>query len=108
MIIREGGAGSGGRGGAGGGEYHPRRVRSTPGIAGTRHRMSSTHEQAAPGAAGNQPGAQQYVPRPAHARDDQPASRPTGAAFGFTMMAAIMMILSGMWSFLEGLAAVIR
>jgi hypothetical protein len=70
--------------------------------------MSSTHEQAAPGAAGNQPGPQQYVPRPAQAHDDRPAPGPTGAAFGFTMMAAIMMILSGIWSFLEGLAAVIR
>ena len=56
-----------------------------------------------------------YVPRPAPQYDDDttrryeeaPSGR-TGAVMGFTMMAAVLMMLSGAWNFLEGLAAVLR
>ncbi|HEY6789657.1 MAG TPA: hypothetical protein VI365_20345, partial [Trebonia sp.] len=56
-----------------------------------------------------------YVPRPAPQYDDDtgrryeeaPSAR-TGAVMGFTMMAAVLMMLSGAWNFLEGLAAVLR
>jgi hypothetical protein len=52
----------------------------------------------------------QYVPQPARGYDDDRYSGrgPTGAAAGFTIMAAVLMILSGMWSFFDGLAAVIK
>ena len=33
---------------------------------------------------------------------------PSGAAIGFTIAAAVLMMLSGVWNFLEGLGAVIR
>jgi vacuolar-type H+-ATPase subunit I/STV1 len=52
----------------------------------------------------------QYVPRPAPGYDDVSgaAGRPGGAVGGLTLMAAVLMMLSGIWGFLEGLAAVIR
>ena len=53
----------------------------------------------------------QYVPRPtpgydtpAHAASD----RPSGAVIGWTAFAAVLMMVSGLWSFLEGIAAIIR
>jgi hypothetical protein len=33
---------------------------------------------------------------------------PSGAAMGFTIAAAVLMMMSGVWNFLEGLAAIIR
>src|SRR5258708_25569176 len=56
-----------------------------------------------------------YVPRPAPQYDDDtgrryeeaPSAR-AGAVMGFTIMAAVLMMLSGAWNFLEGLAAVLR
>lgn len=50
----------------------------------------------------------QYVPRRAP-RDagSEPVSGPSGAATGFRI-AAVLMVISGVWNFLEGLAAVIR
>ncbi len=58
----------------------------------------------------------QYVPRPAPQYDDTtqryeetaPTTAAHGAAIGFTMMAAVLMMLSGAWNFLEGLAAILR
>ena len=58
-----------------------------------------------------------HVPRPAPGYDDSvdyaPASQsgqsgPSGAAIGFTALAAILMMLSGGANILEGIAAVIR
>jgi len=53
----------------------------------------------------------QYVPRPAPGYDDAvsgASGRPGGTVGGLTIMAAVLMMLSGIWGFLEGLAAVIR
>jgi hypothetical protein len=60
-------------------------------------------------------GRQQYVPRPAPQYDDSASrdaaskqpSRPNGMATGFTIAAAVMLLLSGAWNFLEGLAALV-
>jgi hypothetical protein len=56
------------------------------------------------------PGSRQYVPRPAQSYDDSRATepRPTGAVLGFTITAAVLMMVSGLWNFLEGIAAVIK
>jgi hypothetical protein len=48
------------------------------------------------------------VPRPAWQQDDSRSESGSLAAAGFTALAAVFMILSGLWSFLEGLAAIIR
>jgi hypothetical protein len=62
--------------------------------------------------AGRQAG---YVPRPAPQYDDTAARRyeetPTGpakAAIGLTLMAAVLMMVSGAWNILEGIAAMLR
>ena len=52
--------------------------------------------------------AHQYVPRQSSGYDAPAAGRPRGAVMGFTILAAVMMMLSGVWNFLEGLAAIIR
>jgi hypothetical protein len=55
-----------------------------------------------------------HVPRPSPGYDDAVnyaaagPSDPSGAALGFTALAAVMMMLSGVANFLEGLAAIIR
>jgi hypothetical protein len=59
-----------------------------------------------------------YVPRPAPGYDDAGAYearhadgttvRPSGAAFGLTIMAAVFMMVAGLLNFFEGLAAIIR
>ena len=57
--------------------------------------------------------ARQYVPRPAPHYDnparraEAAAARPNGMATGFTIAAAVMLMLSGAWNFLEGLAALV-
>ena len=52
----------------------------------------------------------QYVPRPAPGYDDvsRAGKGPGGAVIGLTTLAAVLMMLSGVWGFLEGLAAIIR
>jgi hypothetical protein len=79
--------------------------------------MSSRHDQApSDTGVGNEPGAttreagRQYVPRPAPHYDDSAGAlrEPSGAAIGFTMAAAVLMMLSGAWNFLEGLGAILR
>ena len=61
------------------------------------------------GMAGYDPGG---APRPAAgyepAAGHEGAERPSAAGVGFTFAAGALMILSGLWSFLEGLAAVIK
>src|ERR1700729_1597419 len=62
----------------------------------------------APGAAGSAAGAP--APRqaePDYPRGDYGESRGV-AQTGFTVLAATLMILSGLWSFLEGLVAIFR
>jgi hypothetical protein len=56
------------------------------------------------------PSARGYVPRPTQSLDDTryAEARPAGAALGFTLTAAVLMMVSGLWNFLEGLAAIIR
>ena len=53
-----------------------------------------------------------HVPRPSPGYDDSVAyaeeAGPSGAALGFTALAAVLMMLSGVANFLEGLAAVIK
>jgi len=53
-----------------------------------------------------------HVPRPSPGYDDSVAyaeeAGPSGAALGFTALAAVLMMLSGAANFLEGLAAVIK
>jgi hypothetical protein len=91
--------------------------------------MSSAHDQpprdtaaGAPQAAPPPPGGgAAQVPRPAphyegaghrestgHSSTGRPAARPSRAAMGVTVFAAMFMMLSGLWSFFEGLAAIIR
>jgi hypothetical protein len=51
-----------------------------------------------------------YVPRPTQSFDDTryEKAQPSGAALGFTVTAAVLMMVSGLWNFLEGLAAIIK
>src|SRR5271170_1343604 len=53
-----------------------------------------------------------HVPRPSPGYDDSvdyaDPPGPSGAALGFTALAAVLMMLSGVANFLEGLAAIIR
>ena len=56
--------------------------------------MSSTQDQG-----------RQYVPAPSRGFDNQSAAGPSGGALGLTVMAAVLMTLSGIWSFFTGLAA---
>jgi hypothetical protein len=56
-----------------------------------------------------QGGTRQYVPRQAPSYEaDYQETGPRGMAAGFTMLAAVLMMLSGIWGFFEGLAAIIR
>ena len=53
------------------------------------------------------PAAEQYVPRQRY--ESVPSrAQPTSAVLGFTLFAAVMMMLSGLWDFFAGLAAIIR
>jgi hypothetical protein len=52
--------------------------------------------------------ASQYVPRPAAGPDDTMSSGRHGLATGLTALAGVMMMLSGLWTFFAGLAAIIR
>jgi hypothetical protein len=82
--------------------------------------MSDTHDQPAPqprgGAAGGTTAAgpadtaRPYVPRPAPGYDDVSARDrgPSGLALGGTMLAAVLLMLTGLFGFFEGLAAIIR
>jgi hypothetical protein len=52
--------------------------------------------------------ARQHVPRPAPHYEAAPGPGPSAAVTGLTVGAAVLMMLSGAWNFLEGLAAVLR
>ena len=63
--------------------------------------MSSAHDQS------ERTG--QYVPKPAWQQDDDRKGSGGGLAVaGFTALAAVFMVISGLWSFFEGLAAIIK
>jgi len=65
--------------------------------------MSSAHDQS------ERTG--QYVPKPAGQQDDSRSGQGSSgglAVAGFTALAAVLMVISGLWSFFEGLAAVVR
>jgi len=50
-----------------------------------------------------------YVPQPSPGYDDAyTEAGPGGMAKGFTLFAAIMLMISGTWNFLEGLGALIK
>ncbi|HEY1623684.1 MAG TPA: hypothetical protein VGG16_07775 [Streptosporangiaceae bacterium] len=71
--------------------------------------MSSAHDQSE--RMGQQSeGSGQYVPRPAWQQDDTRQTSGSGglAVAGFTAVAAVFMVISGLWSFFEGLAAIIK
>ncbi len=73
--------------------------------------MSTQDQSARDAGAGAAAGeaARQYVPRPSPGYDDAYAeSGPTGMARGFTLFAAIMLMIAGVWNFLEGLSAIIK
>jgi hypothetical protein len=85
--------------------------------------MSSTHDQwtqqgestggQPPGQSPVQPSGQpsgQYVPRPSTGYDNARYGHrgPSGAVIGWTAFAAIVMMISGIWNFLDGLAAIIK
>src|SRR5690348_12051302 len=71
-------------------------------------REQSARDPGADAATGAQGTAE--VPRPTRSFDDAgyDDARPAGAALGFTITAAVLMLVSGLWSFLEGLAAIIK
>jgi hypothetical protein len=52
----------------------------------------------------------QYVARHAPGYDDDAYAEtgPTGLAKGFTLLAAVLLMISGVWNFLEGLSALIK
>jgi hypothetical protein len=53
--------------------------------------------------------AHRYVPRPTPGYDDvRTSDEPSGAVIGLTMLAACLMMVTGLLSFFEGLAAVIK
>jgi hypothetical protein len=68
---------------------------------------ASTGQGSAAGASGTRGG---YVPRPAPGYDDvrQEKEGPSGLALGLTLVAAVFMMIGGLFDFFEGLAALIR
>jgi hypothetical protein len=72
--------------------------------------MSSQQDQSA--SAPSADAGRQYVPRPSAGVEDGPdypaGGRHAVAQMSFTMLAAVLMLLSGVWNFLVGLAAIIR
>lgn len=70
----------------------------------------TSDQSAREAAASTQTGAEsQYVPRqaPRYSASGAPAE-PSGAAMGFTLAAAVLMMMSGIWNILEGIAGIVR
>jgi hypothetical protein len=87
----------------------PRDPRSDTAPSGT---ATAGDTASGPGATGAQ-GAnstRQYVPRPSPGYDDDRYAEtgPSGAVIGLTVVAASLMMLSGAWNVLEGIAGIIR
>jgi hypothetical protein len=80
--------------------------------------MSNTQDQSARDAhdatadagtaAGTAGGARAYVPKQSSGYESGAASQPSGVARGFTMTAAILMMVGGAIGFFEGLAAILN
>jgi hypothetical protein len=81
-----------------------------PGRSGTAPGSTATEGATGMGGAHRAEATRGYVPRPTPGYDDVHGShgRPSGAIGGLTVLAAVLMMLGGLWGFLEGLAAVIR
>jgi hypothetical protein len=88
---------------SGSGQSLPREVRD-----GTQMGASAgTSPDAPPGVPANAGG--QYVPRQGMRYEDEGnVPEPRGAVMGFTILAAVLMMVSGIWDFFAGLAAIIR
>lgn len=90
----------------------PRDARTDPVPGGAAAQAQAAEQDAADRQRAMQqdPDSRQYVPRPARNLDDTSyaGARPAGAVLGFTITAAVLMMLSGLWNFLEGLAAIIK
>jgi hypothetical protein len=72
---------------------------------------SGTAAGTAPGSAAGASATQgRYVPRPAPGYDDVRSEKegPSGPALGLTLVAAVFMMVGGLFDFFEGLAALIR
>lgn len=73
---------------------------------------TGTATGAAPGTAGagQADAARGYVPRPAPGYDDirQESQEPSGFALGMTLVAAVLMMVGGLFDFFGGLAAILR
>jgi hypothetical protein len=72
---------------------------------------SGTAAGTAPGSAAGASATQgRYVPRPAPGYDDVRSEKegPSGAALGLTLVAAVFMMIGGLFDFFSGLAALIR
>jgi hypothetical protein len=72
---------------------------------------SGTAAGTAPGSAAGASGTRGgYVPRPAPGYDDvrSESQGPSGLALGLTLVAAVFMMIGGLFDFFEGLAALIR
>jgi len=83
----------------GGGAARTEAATGTSSVGTTTQRETAQRGDAAAG----------YVPRQAGAYDaGYTDSGPRGAALGFTMLASVLMMLSGVWGFFEGLAAIIK
>jgi hypothetical protein len=72
------------------------------------HLMSSAQDTGASASTAGGATGQQYVPRPAPGYHDQTPPARRRLAMGLTALAGVMLMLSGLWTFLAGLAAIIR
>lgn len=69
--------------------------------------MSSAQDTGASAGTAGEAG-RQYVPRPTPGYDDRTPTARRGVAMGLTALAGVMLMLSGLWTFFAGLAAIIR
>jgi hypothetical protein len=88
---------------SGSGQYLPREVRDGQEMGAS----APTSADAPPGVPTGAGG--QYVPRQGTRYEDTGSkAQPRGAVMGLTVFAAVVMMVSGIWDFFAGLAAIIR
>lgn len=82
-------------------------IQDQPGGTAGSGTAAGTAPGSAAGASGTRGG---YVPRPAPGYDDVRSEKegPSGLAMGLTLVAAVFMMIGGLFDFFEGLAALIR